>query len=136
MGVTVHPSSPSFTLRKNRVKNPTPSLILCGQKMLSTKPQLSKGDASSKAYDWSLSQENDTRDSKQTHLLMEFYTEINAKEAHHSKEVGLPAWQSVCSHSNPTVTIEDPIIRENQWPKSRPKGACSQDLKASFFCYK
>ncbi|GJU68871.1 putative ribonuclease H-like domain-containing protein [Tanacetum coccineum] len=64
---------------------------------------------------------NDMRDSKQTHLLMEFYTEINAKEAHHSKEVELPAWQSVCSHSNPTVTIEDPIIRRNQRSRSKAK---------------
>ncbi|GJV95707.1 hypothetical protein Tco_1547284 [Tanacetum coccineum] len=104
--------------------------------MLSTKPQLSKGDASSKAYDWSLSQENDTRDSKQTHLLMEFYTEINAKEAHHSKEVGLPAWQSVCLNSNPTAKIEHPMIRENQWPRSRPRGMCSQDLEASLSSYK
>ncbi|GJX88926.1 hypothetical protein Tco_0340940 [Tanacetum coccineum] len=104
--------------------------------MLSTKPQLSKGDASSKAYDWSLSQENDMRDSKQTHFLMEFYTEINAKEAHHSKEVGLLAWQSVCLNSNPMAKIEQPMIRENQWPRSRPRGTCSQDLEASLSYYK
>ncbi|GJT26578.1 reverse transcriptase domain-containing protein [Tanacetum coccineum] len=70
------------------------------------------------------SKKNDKRDSKQTYLLKEFYTEISAKEAYHSKEVGLPAWQSVCSHSNPTVTIEDPMIERIRGPRLRPRGAC------------
>ncbi|GKC58524.1 hypothetical protein Tco_1086122 [Tanacetum coccineum] len=77
---------------------------------------------------------NDTRDSKQTHLLMEFYTEINAKEAHYSKEVGLPAWESVCSHSNPTVTIEDPIIRRNQRPRSKAKRSGIFSLSLTPLC--
>ncbi|GKB26699.1 putative reverse transcriptase domain-containing protein, partial [Tanacetum coccineum] len=38
-------------------------------------------------------------DTKETQPNEEFYTEFSAKEAHASKELGLPAWQSVCSIS-------------------------------------
>ncbi|GJY40813.1 putative reverse transcriptase domain-containing protein [Tanacetum coccineum] len=69
---------------------------------------------------------------KQTHQRWEICTEINAKEAHHSKEVGLLAWQSVCSHSNPTVTIEDPMIERIRGPRLRPRGAPNQ--RACYEC--
>ncbi|GJV23445.1 hypothetical protein Tco_1376140 [Tanacetum coccineum] len=62
---------------------------------------------------------------ERVHKSREFLakTEINAKEARHSKEVGLPSWQSVCSHSNPTITIEDPMIERIRGPRLRPRGA-------------
>ncbi|GJY31607.1 hypothetical protein Tco_0415102, partial [Tanacetum coccineum] len=41
----------------------------------------------------------------------EYYTKHSAKEAHHSKEVGLPAWQSVCSQSHPRAKNKHPMIR-------------------------
>ncbi|GJT86291.1 hypothetical protein Tco_1068008 [Tanacetum coccineum] len=57
------------------------------------------------------------------------------KKHNPSKDVGLPAssltqgllaWQSVCSHSNLTVTIEHPMIRRFEGTRSKAKGACEQ----------
>ncbi|GKD12362.1 hypothetical protein Tco_1196769 [Tanacetum coccineum] len=66
---------------------------------------------------------NDTRISKETHQQWEYCTKINVKEAHSSKELGLPRWQSVCSHFNPTAKIRDQMIeeRKGQDQKERPR---------------
>ncbi|GJX74579.1 hypothetical protein Tco_0313174, partial [Tanacetum coccineum] len=78
---------------------------------------------SSKANDWLILTRDDTRTSKETHQQWEYCTKINVKEAHSSKELGLPRWQSVCSHSNPTAKIRDQMIeeRKGQDQKERPR---------------
>ncbi|GJZ72792.1 hypothetical protein Tco_0636938 [Tanacetum coccineum] len=53
----------------------------------------------------------------------EICTKLNAKEAQLLPMIGLPAWQSVCSHSNPTAKIRDQMIeeRKGQDQKERPR---------------
>ncbi|GJZ10804.1 hypothetical protein Tco_0545563 [Tanacetum coccineum] len=53
---------------------------------------------------------NDTRISKEAHQKGEYDTEINAKEAHHSKDTGLPRWQSVCLNFDPRAKKGHPMI--------------------------
>ncbi|GKD66328.1 reverse transcriptase domain-containing protein [Tanacetum coccineum] len=78
---------------------------------------------SSKANDWLILTRDDTRTSKETHQQWEYCTKINVKEAHSSKELGLPRWQSVCSHFNLTAKIRDQMIeeRKGQDQKERPR---------------
>ncbi|GJW68748.1 hypothetical protein Tco_0123172 [Tanacetum coccineum] len=64
---------------------------------------------------------------------LELYTEINVKETQGSKELGLPRWQSVCSHSHPRAMNQSAMIRRNGG--SRLKGAC-KNLEASSLAYK
>ncbi|GJY00921.1 hypothetical protein Tco_0359073 [Tanacetum coccineum] len=53
---------------------------------------------------------NDTRISKEAHQKGEYCTEINAKEAHHSKDTRLPRWQSVCLNFDPRAKKGHPMI--------------------------
>ncbi|GJY18948.1 hypothetical protein Tco_0390439 [Tanacetum coccineum] len=78
---------------------------------------------SSKPYVWLSDNKNDTRTTNKHIRKGKFALDSVLKKHTHSKEVGLPAWQSVCSHSNPTDTIEDPMIERIRGPRLRPMGA-------------
>ncbi|GKD04179.1 hypothetical protein Tco_1179153, partial [Tanacetum coccineum] len=71
---------------------------------------ISAKKTSSLAFDWPRPSRNDTRISKEAHQKGEYYTEINAKEAHHSKDTGLPRWQSVCLNFDPRAKKGHPMI--------------------------
>ncbi|GKE71365.1 hypothetical protein Tco_1529437, partial [Tanacetum coccineum] len=91
--------------------------------MLSTKPQLSKA----KRHQRLLIGQDTTRMtrglSKKQNDWKEFYTKCSAKEVQSSLTQGLLRWQSVCSHSNPMVTIKHLMIGRNQRTRSRLRGA-------------
>ncbi|GJZ28836.1 hypothetical protein Tco_0573483 [Tanacetum coccineum] len=53
----------------------------------------------------------------------EIYTKSSVKEAQDWPMIGLPRWQSVCSHSHPKAMNQSAMIRRDQRIRLKAKGA-------------
>ncbi|GKD01566.1 hypothetical protein Tco_1171840 [Tanacetum coccineum] len=65
---------------------------------------------------------NDTRDSKETHLKVGFYTKIRPKEAQELQRCRIASLAIRVTKINTTATRGHPMIAKNKWPRLEVKG--------------
>ncbi|GKA70180.1 hypothetical protein Tco_0776244 [Tanacetum coccineum] len=96
---------------------------------------LSASKTSQEAHDWLIRSRNDTVDSKETHLDVEFTLKTSQKK-HKASDTRNATLAIRVTKINLTVTRGHPMIAKNKGPRLEVKGSVCRGLDPSLQAYK